>query len=89
MTIVDQYILDHRDEMNNQQMADKLGVSDEFVRTRKARLSLESQQLPVKLTITAKEEIYALVQFILQRKSGVLVDIAERRIKDINAKLSY
>lgn len=87
MTIIDQYIVDHRDEMNNQQMAIRLGVTDDFVRSRKARLTLE---MPVKVVpISAEEEIYALVQFILQRKTGVLVEIAERRIIDINKTLNY
>lgn len=89
MTIVDQYIVDHRHEMNNRQMSGRLGVSEDFIRIRKARLNRVSREVKVDASISAQDEIYALVQFILQRKSGVLVEIAKRRITDINRRLNY
>lgn len=87
MTIIDQYILENRDKMNVRDMATSLGVSDDFVRSRKSRLSSKPDAPLVR--ITAEQEMYALVQFILERKTGLLVEIAERRIIDINNALKY
>lgn len=84
MTIVDQYILDHKHEMTNTQMAEKLGVSEDFVKQRKYYPSR-----PLKaVTVTPEDDLYALVQFIRERKTGFLVDIAEQRIKDISKALN-
>lgn len=84
MTIVDQYILDHRHEMTNGEMAAVIGVSEEFIAKRKYS---PWKQTPT-ILVTAEEELYALVQFILQRKTGCLVDIAEQRIRDISKSLN-
>lgn len=84
MTIIDQYIADHKDEMTNGEMAAVIGVSAEFIATRKYS---PVKPLPT-IQITAEEELYALVQFIIKRKTGCLVDIAEQRIRDISKSLN-
>lgn len=80
MNIIDQYIADHQNEMTNSQMAEKIGVSEVFISLRRKVISKPLPQIPV----SKEEELHALVQFILKRKTGCLVDIAERRIKDIS-----
>lgn len=84
MTIVDKYIADHKDKMTNGELAARIGVSEEFVAKRKC---VPFKQVPT-ILVTAEEEIHALVQFALERKTGYLVDIAERRIRDISKSLN-
>lgn len=84
MNIIDQYIADHQGEMTNSQMAEKIGISEVFVSIRR---KIISKPLPL-ILVSKEEELHALVQFILERKTGCLVDIAEQRIRDISRAIN-
>lgn len=85
MTIVDQYIADNETLMSDREMALRLGLSCEYVKVRRKR----QMWTPPFIAISPQDEIYALLQFIQKRKTGLLVDIAKRRIIDINKTLNY
>lgn len=84
MTIIDQYIADHRHEKTNSEIAQVIGVTEAFIIARRNNME---KPLPT-ILLTAEDELYALVQFILKRKTGCLVDIAQQRIKDISEALN-
>ncbi len=85
MTLIDQYIYDHKDEMSVDELAKKIGVREELIFARIK--AIESNKPTNIISITMEEEMYALVQFILINGSGCLVDIAKQRLRDLNNSL--
>ena len=84
MTIIDQYIFDHQDTMTNSEMAVRIGIPELDVKIKRIYL-----KKPIKESTTDKlDEIHALSLLVIERKEGWAVEVAKRRIKDINRILN-
>lgn len=82
MTVVDQYIFVHQDQLSTAELADKLGLPFDLVRHKRDRLNKAEIKPPKNISI--HDEIHALVQFIIEREEGIWVEIAKRRVFELN-----
>lgn len=83
MTIVDQFIYDHKSSMTDHELSAALGVSEHYVATRRRHLFYEAQQMKY-VTGDIDGEIQALIALIEERKTGWAVDIAKARLLSLD-----
>jgi hypothetical protein len=81
MTIIDRYISNNT-TTPAAKLANALGVSETFVKCRRAILADTG---PVPHPLTTNEEIHALIYLIDERKEGWAVDVARERIRRLDA----
>lgn len=81
MTIIDQYIVEHRDFLPDLQLAQRIGITVPQVIQRKAVLKRYKNKEDPKYDLSF--EMVALLELIKQRKTGWAVEVAKERIKKI------